>query len=146
MYRTIKADEKHRKDINRLIQQAKIGSGFGEEEPVKNFWIVKNPDGKVVACCGLEFYNGNAMLTSLVVEKDHRHQGIGSALISHRLGIARKRKARLVALVTMYYHFNFYKRRGFRTCPRANLPESIKNYHQFTAKRYKKCAVMYRKI
>ena len=50
------------------------------------------------------------------------------------------------ALVTMYYHFNFYKRRKFKTCPRKNLPESIRDYPQFTAQRYKKCAVMFRAL
>ena len=57
--------------------------------------------------------------------------------------IAKERGAKIVALVTMYYWFRFYKKRGFRTCPRADLPAVIKDYWMFTAPRYKKCAVMY---
>ncbi len=47
-----------------------------------------------------------------------------------------------MTLVSMYYHFNFYKHRGFRTIPRKELPADIIGYEQFTAKRYMKCAVM----
>ena len=145
MYKIIRADERHRKDLDRLIRKY-LRSTVGKNEPVKNYWVVRNKNKKIIACCGLEFHDGNAMLTSLAVERKYRHQGIGSAFINHRLKIARQRKARLAALVTMYYHFNFYKRRGFKTCPRADLPEELKDYWMFTAPRYKKCAVMYRPI
>jgi N-acetylglutamate synthase-like GNAT family acetyltransferase len=55
---------------------------------------------------------------------------------------ARKRGLKVMTLVSMYYHFNFYKHRGFRTIPRKELPADIIGYEQFTAKRYMKCAVM----
>lgn len=145
MFKILKADGRHRKDINRLIKEAKIGSGFQPNEPIKNIWVVRE-EGKIVGCAGLDFHGRTAILDSLVVEKEFRHRGIGTALIKHRLEIARQRKARLAALVTMYYHFRRYKKHGFKTCPRADLPESIKSYWQFTTKRFMKCAVMYRKM
>ena len=145
MHKILRAGERHRKEINRLIRKAKIGSGLDRNEPIKNFWIVRNQN-QVIACAGLDFYNDFAILTTLVVDKEFRHQHIGGSLIQHRLNVAKQSGAKMVALVTMYYHFNFYKRRGFKTCPRKDLPESIKDYSQFTAKRYKKCAVMFRTI
>ncbi len=145
MYKIIKADERHRTEINRLIKTAKIGSGLTKNKPIKNLWIVRS-DCRVIACAGLNFYNSADILTTLVVEKESRHRGIGGSLINLRLGFAKRHGAKIVALVTMYYHFNFYKRWDFKTCPRKNLPESIRDYPQFTAKRYKKCAVMFRNI
>ncbi len=140
-----KADERHRRDINRLMRSAKIGC-LGKNEPIKNFWFVRH-GGRVIACAGLDFYGSDvAILTSIVVERELRHHGIGSQLIAHRMKVAKDRGAKILAFVTMYYHFNFYKRRGFRTCPRADLPESIRDYWMFTAKRYKKCAVMYQYV
>jgi N-acetylglutamate synthase-like GNAT family acetyltransferase len=137
----IKANEEHRKDMARLIRVAKIGSLL-EDESIKDMWVVKNK-GRIVACAGLDFHGPKvAIFTSLVVEKKFRHQGIGSILIRHRTKIARERGASTIAFVTMYYHFNFYKRRGFITCPRKNLPDNVRSYWMFTTSRYKKCAVM----
>lgn len=142
--RILKADERHRKDINCLIVSAKIGSSI--RGPIRNFWIVRMHN-KIVACAGLDFFgNEAAILTYLVVEKEFRHQGIGSALIQHEIDLARKHGASLLALAAMYYHFNFYKRRGFKTCPRKDLPGSVKGYWMFTIQRYKKCAVMIRSL
>jgi N-acetylglutamate synthase-like GNAT family acetyltransferase len=136
----IKADERHRGEINRLITGAKIGDGV--EGPIRNFWVARL-HGRIVGCAGLDFINARAaVFTHLVVEKDCRRQGIGSALIAKRFEAARKRNISVLTLITMYYHFNFYKRRGFRTIPRKQLPEDIRSYEQFTAKRYMKCAVM----
>ena len=141
----LKADERHRKDVNRLMRRARIGC-FGAYEPIKNCWFARK-DGRVIACASLDFHGSDvAVLRGIVVERELRHNGVGSQLIAHRMRIAKESGAKIVALVTMYYHFNFYKRRGFRTCPRADLPESIKDYWMFTEKRYKKCAVMYQYI
>lgn len=145
MYKIIRADERHRTDINKLIKGANMGNGLGKNELIKNFWVVKE-NGRLIACAGLDFYNNSAILKHLVVEEEFRHQGIGGNLINLRLHAAKQRGAKIAALVTMYYHFNFYKRRGFKTCPRKDLPENIKEYSQFTAQRYKKCAVMFRTL
>ncbi|MDP3697270.1 MAG: GNAT family N-acetyltransferase [Candidatus Taylorbacteria bacterium] len=146
MYKIIRADERHRRDINRLIREANTGSGLSDNEPVKNLWVIRNNDGKVIACCGLDFYNDTAILNTLVVAKKYQRRGIGSHLIRHRLKLAGKSGAKIAALCTMFYTFHVYRKHGFETCKRKNLPESIKNYPQFTAKRYKKCAVMLIKI
>lgn len=144
MYEIIRADERHRKDINRLTR--KISAQASRNAPIKNMWVVRDNNKNIVACCGLDFHNNNAILTSLAVDEKFRHQGIGSSLISHRLKIAAELNVTYVALVTMYYHFNFYKRRGFQTCPRTDLPLELRDYWMFTVRRYKKCAVMYRKL
>jgi len=44
----IKATEKHRKSISRLIREANIGV-LGKREPVRNFWVVKS-EGRIIAC------------------------------------------------------------------------------------------------
>ncbi|OGF61510.1 hypothetical protein A2662_01925 [Candidatus Giovannonibacteria bacterium RIFCSPHIGHO2_01_FULL_45_33] len=140
----VKADERHRKDINRLIREANIGDGI--EGPVKNFWLAKLDD-KIVGCAGLNFVgNKSAIFTHLVVEREYRHRGIGSALIVYRKRIAKEHDTDTLALITMYYHFNFYKRRGFKVVKRADLPNHLKNYWMFTAERYKKCAVLLQSI
>ena len=140
-----KADKRHLTDINRLIVETKIGQPMNELSGL--FWFIR-VDGRIVACAGLEFIHNQkvAVLTHLATEKKFRRHGIGSALIQHRIDLARKQGVKTLALATMYYLFNFYKKRGFKTCPRKNLPNNVKNYWMFTVERYKKCAVMIREL
>mgnify|MGYP001614680282 CR=1 FL=1 len=141
----VKATEKHRKDISRMLRRANIGT-LSKSDPINNMWVVKH-QGRVIACAGLDFHGRDvAVLTSLAVEREFRHHGMGSALINHRMMVAKERGSRTIALVTMYYWFNFYKRRGFRTCPRKDLPEKVRNYWMFTTPRYMKCAVMIQEL
>ena len=145
MYKIVRADERHRKDINRMIRGAWLGPGLSKDEPVQNFWVVKDK-GVVIACAGMDFHNDAAILTYIVVAEEYRHRGIGARLVAHRLNIARERGIKTVALATMYYRFNFYKKRGLHTCPRKNLPANIKEYPMFTDPRYMKCAVMWGRL
>jgi len=145
MYRIIRADRRHIPDINRLIKEAKLGDGFEINRPIKNFWIVR-VNKIIIACAGMDFYGDSAILTYCVVEKSFRHQGIARSLINHRIDVALNNQKKIVALATMYYTYNLYKKWGFRSCPREYLPESIRDYWQFTSKRYKKCGVMFLKL
>lgn len=144
-WRIFRADGRHKRDINRLIKTAKIGSGIKGPVP-RDTWVARVGD-KVIGYASLDFVgNKAAILEGMVVERGFRHQGIGSTLISRRMKVARRRGIKVFALCTMYYLFNFYKRRGFRTCPRDYLPGFLKTYTQFTERRYKKCAVMVKGI
>ena len=144
-FEIVRADNRHKREINKLIYASKIGSGL--RGPVsRNTWIIRS--GKqIVGFAEMEFISRQtAILKGVAVDEEFRHRGIGSALIKHRMKVARKRGIKVFALCTMYYLFNFYKRRGFKTCPRAYLPDYLRNYHQFASQRYKKCAVMVKGI
>jgi N-acetylglutamate synthase-like GNAT family acetyltransferase len=139
-FKIVKANERHRGDINRLLRETKISNDY--DGPLTNFWVAKVGD-RVVGCGGFDVINDSAAcLIHLAVEKEFRKQGIASALINKKIEEARKRDIHRLALCTMYYRFNFFKRRGFRVVRRADLPEDLKSYSQFTEKRYMKCAVM----
>jgi N-acetylglutamate synthase-like GNAT family acetyltransferase len=140
-FKIIRADARHRRDINRLIASANIGPPL--RGPIKRETFIVRAGGRAVGFAGMDFVGDRAaILHGIAVEREYRHRGIGSALIRHRINIARARGIHTVAFVTMYYHFNFYKRRGFRTCPRKDLPEPLKSYRMFISPRYMKCAVM----
>lgn len=145
MLKIVKANGYHKKDINRLICEAKIGSGIKGSIP-RNTWVAML-EGRVVGFANLDFVGKKvAILKEIAVDRAFRHKGIGSALINQRMYHARRRGVNVFALATMYYLFNFYKRRGFATCPRRFLPDFLRNYPQFNAQRYMKCAVMVKGI
>ena len=135
-----KADKRHLADINRLIVGARIGSRMSALEG--HFWFAR-ADGRIVGCMGVEVIDANAtVLTHLAVEEEYRKQGIGMTLFNHAIEYVRDSGAITIGFITMYYHFNRFKKRGFKTCPRKFLVEPIKSHWMFTAKRYMKCAAM----
>jgi len=143
-FRIIRARSHDRPAISRLIRSAKIASGF--DGSLRNCWIAIAGDA-IVGCASLVWHGPHTViLTHCVVRREFRHRGIGTFLVKRRLDEAHRRGKRLAALCTMYYQFRHYKKLGFRTVPRAHLPASVRDFSQFTAKRYMKCAVMLRVI
>ena len=135
-----KADKRHLPDINRLIVETRIGES--EDKLDGQFWFAK-VNGQIVGCMGGKMIDRNtAVLTHLAVDSSYRKQGIGMSLFDHTVNHFRSSGATNVGFVTMYYHFNRFKRRGFRTIPRKFLSEPLKSHWMFTAIRYMKCAAM----
>ncbi|KKU51785.1 MAG: hypothetical protein A3H69_04060 [Candidatus Sungbacteria bacterium RIFCSPLOWO2_02_FULL_47_9] len=144
-YRIMRAKEIHRKEISRLVRKAHIGA-LKKSDSLKDFSIVVL-NGEIVGCMGIEYIPNNAaVLTYAVTKKEFRHLGIATRLMSFKAKEAKKKGVSLLALCTMYYLFRFCKKRGYKTCPREFLPVRIKDYWMFTARQYKKCAVLYRSI
>ena len=131
-----------------LIRATKIGTDL-HRVPIANY-VVAKVDGVIVGCAGFGWYfrggRDVAILTHVAVKKEFRHRGIGGALIQDRMRQAEYAGACMIGLVSMYYHFNLYKRRGFRTCPRKDLPDELRGYWMFRDRRYMKCAAMWRHL
>lgn len=135
-----RADKRHLADINRLIIETRIGEP--EHKLNGQFWFVRIDD-RVVGIMGAEMIDKNtAALTHLAVDSSYRKRGIGMSLFDHAINHVRSLGATTVGFITMYYHFNRFKRYGFRTMPRKFLSEPLKSHWMFTAKRYMKCAAM----
>jgi|SRR3989344_2303056 len=142
--RILRADRRHLKGINNLIVKTRIGSPMKKLEGC--FWIVKDGE-RTIGCMGAEFINTcTVILTHLAVDEMYRRQGIGMSLFNHALRFAESKGSSTAAFITMYYHFNRFKKRGFRTSPRRFLPEDVQSHWMFTAKRYMKCAAMIKSL
>ena len=106
------------------------------------FWFVR-VDGRIVGYVGAEMIGKDAVvLKHLAVDQRYRKRGIGMSLFCHAVAHVRAQGATTIGFVTMYYHFNRFKKRGFKTRPRKLLPEKLQNHWMFTTKRYMKCAAM----
>ncbi len=140
MYCIRKADTRHKREIHKLVAGANMGRPLNEL--AKKLWFVKE-NGRIVACIGGEFIDDDTFIMQhLAVEKAYRKRGIGMTLFNHAVGYATKNGATTRSVLTMYYHFRRFKRRGFRTLPRKLLPDSLRNFWMYTEKRYMKCAAM----
>src|SRR5512133_3201833 len=63
-------------------------------------YAIAERGGRVLGAAGLEFYDGDALLRSVVVAKPFRGLGVGELLVHERLRFAREAGARDVYLLT----------------------------------------------
>lgn len=139
-----RADRRHLPDISRLIVETRIGDPL--DHLPQNCWFARQ-DGRIVGFAAGEFADKRTFVGEyLAVEEGCRRQGIGMALFGHMVEDARRRGAKVMGFVTMYYLFNRFKKRGFRVVKRQDLPEALRSHWMFTVKRYMKCAAMIREF
>lgn len=93
-------------------------------------FLVAEEDGRIVAAAGLELYDDNVLLRSVVVEPSHRGTGIGAMLSEATLAMAQELGARRVYLLTDTAEA-FFRRRGFEVVDRKDVPPGIKTSVEF---------------
>jgi amino-acid N-acetyltransferase len=81
---------------------------------------------------GLELFECQALLRSLVVSDTARSRGLGSALLAQAEEHARAAGVREIYLLTTTAE-EFFKRRGFSTAAREDAPPAIRQSREFAA-------------
>ena len=84
-------------------------------------------ENHLAGCCALDFVEATSILHSLTVVKSKRRIGVGSALVEYCVEIASDRGAEDIALLTMFWNVNFFRKNGFSTTSRSLLPRSLAN-------------------
>src|SRR5262245_19639973 len=105
----------------RLLAGAHIGA---EDNPDLAGFFVAVSAGSIVGCGGFERCGRASILHSIVVDKKARRRGVGRRLVAAIIG-CRSSGVQVVALMTMFWNVNFFRRVGFRTVSRRALPESL---------------------
>ena len=86
-------------------------------ESLAELYFVVEDDGQVVACGGLGIYLDQPLLTMAwgMVRNDSQHQGIGRALLRHRLQLAETTyPSYAVVLDTSQHTYPFFEKLGFQ--------------------------------
>jgi amino-acid N-acetyltransferase len=89
-------------------------------------------DGAPSALVGLEIYDQDALLRSLVVGAASRTQGLGSALVLHAEQYAAAHRVRALYLLTTTAE-SYFEHRGYRRIDRAHAPPSIQSTREFAS-------------
>lgn len=81
-------------------------------------YLVAEKDGKVVGFAGLAWYSIPskgliAWFEEVVVDSQHRNQGIGKTLIEVLVNLARQKKIKQIKLTTTPLALNLYEKFGF---------------------------------
>ena len=92
---------------------------------VRDFYVKRtDTDGALQGCCALQFcWEDLAEIRSLAVNSEHMGRGIGSELIRQALVEAKTFDVRKI--FTLTYEPQFFRRFGFQTIDRSELPLKI---------------------
>jgi amino-acid N-acetyltransferase len=93
--------------------------------------LVARDGAAVVGSAALECYGDAALLRSVAVAPAYRGRGLGCALVSAALELARSRGIRTVALLTTSAPA-YFPRFGFQRTDRAALPQALLQSAEYT--------------
>jgi amino-acid N-acetyltransferase len=85
---------------------------------------------RIVGCCGLEVYGGDALLRSVAVAGEERGRGTGARLVEHAISDARERGLASVTLLTTTAS-GYFPRFGFREAGRDLVPARVRESEEF---------------
>jgi len=117
----------------------------GIEDHVASTLVARQDSGVVVGTAALELYGGAALLRSVVVAATLRGQGLGAALTTAALALARQRGVRSVYLLTETAG-RFFPRFGFHAINRADVDVAVLASTQFTTACPKSAMVMVKQL
>lgn len=101
-------------------------------EPGRLFFRFAGDGGVTIGYGGLELgFDGVGLLRSLVVHRDRRNRGHGSAIVDALLAEARRRGMRRIFLLTSTTG-DFFARVGFAEMSRMALPPAVVQSRQFS--------------
>lgn len=93
--------------------------------------LVARDRGRLVGCAALELYGRAALLRSVAVAAPLRGRGVGQALTSAALALARGRGVRTVYLLTETAA-QFFPKFGFAVVTRASVEPAVLQSTEFT--------------
>jgi len=115
--------------VRMLLEREKLPASDLTEEHLKHFFFV-GPITEPTALVGLEVCGSVALLRSLVVSRDARTAGIGTALVTHAEDHARLQGVHSLYLLTTTAE-PFFARRGYYRVDRTIAPASIRSTREF---------------
>jgi len=112
--------------------------GIPIKEPLRRreCWVA-TANGHVIGCSRIEIVGEYALLRNVAVEKVWRHKGVGSRLVKKCLLEIRAADRTMIALVTMFWNVNFFRRFGFRTVSRQDLHTQLRKMDVFSHPTYR---------
>jgi N-acetylglutamate synthase-like GNAT family acetyltransferase len=111
---------------------AKAGLGFADlKSPHHLFWRYETSDDDIpVGFGGLEIYEDDALLRSVLTLPPMRNRGIGTRIVALLESEAMLRRCRSIWILTKTAT-GFFGRLGYAACHRAVVPEAIRGTEEF---------------
>lgn len=101
-------------------------------DPYVLLWRFESYEDVPIGFGGLEIYDYDALLRSVVTLPPLRQVGMGAAIVAALEAEAQARRCRAVYLLTTS-EADFFTRLGYKPCTRDDVPEAIRASRQFAA-------------
>lgn len=118
-------------DIVKLLKESGLPYEDITEEKLKSF-IVAKLDTSIVGCIGIELFNSEGLLRSLVVNKEYRNKKIGSELYNKVISLSVDSTVKTLHLLTTTAE-GYFGKKGFIKTDRSNAPQIIKETVEFSS-------------
>jgi len=120
--------------INKLLLSVKLPVE-GVEDHINHFLILKEPASEqtsdhIIGCIGLEIYQDQALLRSLVVHPRKQKLGLGKLLTNEIISYAKQHGVTKLYLRTDTAE-SFFQKRGFRLIALEEIPVLVKQSVEF---------------
>lgn len=112
-----------------LLRSAKLPADDLPQE-LNNFLVARD-DEKIVGTIGLEIYEKNGLLRSLMVEPAYRNKKVGAALIDRLELLGRKSGLYNIYLLTETAE-KYFSGKGYTRIERAQAPSSLQKSSEFS--------------
>lgn len=96
------------------------------------YFTYQDEDNNIIGSGGLEVYGNHALLRSLAVDENHRHQQVGLRMVNDLMEKAKHLNIENLFLLTETAR-TFFEKKGFREIDRTEVPEALLNSSEFTS-------------
>src|ERR1044071_1924646 len=117
--------------VNLTYRNAIIGLLQSEGLPVADLptdlpdFFIATDNGLVIGAIGLEVYERDGLLRSLVVKKEYRSMNIAAGLVNELEKIAKSKGLKNIYLLTETAQ-GYFSKKGYETIKREDAPDSLK--------------------
>lgn len=118
-------------DIVRLLQQHDLPSSDIDAGKLPWFLAIRDANGQLLACGGIERCGDVGLLRSLAVSETLRGTGLGARLVAALEQLARDNGIDALYLLTMTAS-DYFPRFGYRAVAREALPDAVRASSEFT--------------
>lgn len=105
-------------------------------------YLVAEASGKILGCGAVRLFPAGGYLYGLAVRRDSQCAGIGAALTRARMDEIRRNGGGLAVVMAMFWNVGFFRKLGFATTRRDELPVTVRRIADFRNPLYKRSAVL----
>ncbi len=118
--------------------------------PARRIWIseylVAEREYQILGCAAVRMFTTGGYLYGLAVRHDSQHSGIGAALTRARMERICTGGGDQAVVMAMFWNVGFFRKLGFVTIRRDELPSAVRRLADFRNPVYKRSAVLVARV
>ena len=118
-------------EVRALLEASQLPISDLNEASLRHFLVIRQ-DNSVVGVAGIEVHGRDGLLRSVAVTTTQRGHGLGAKLTAGIEALAQSLPVSTLFLLTTTAA-PFFTARGFKSLPRSDVPESIRNTTEFAS-------------